>query len=351
MADSNIDSGQSTPKTPQPQARLNENLLSLGKLRNSTRSNVSSISVEYIKEGEETPTPSVCQDDENLPPPPSYESIVRIIVKEKEDSVSLPSNSQLPRYRDVAGLSDAPPTYHSLFSDKIFRAINLFTSADDSSSDEAADTCESIVRGRCKLATVCFNFLLFVFIVTFVLLLPVGMITIGIIFVHKCPVQPRIPIYLIVLGFFQMLECCGRLGYKIFQNGQERNSWRERYRRKDPLVYFVIVWFVIGSMWVYQTDPDCKDCTDFVIKYPTFNVTNNSISTPPPSMVTTSVTTQTKPKNLSVVYCDPIIYNFAFWIITTYYSVIGFFCLMLIIDVFLRTINRCCCAHRENDNR
>ena len=340
MVDSDEDP-ESAPKTPQPPQRLNKNLLCLGKLRNSTRSNAS-ISIEYIKEVETSAGESLGDDD--LPPPPSYESVVRINVKQKEDNIiSLPSTSQLPRYRDVAGLSDAPPTYHSLFSDKMFRAMNLF--AADYSSDEAADTCESIVRGRCKFVTVCFNFLLFVFIITFVLLLPVGMITIGIIFIHKCPVQPRIPIYLIVLGFFQMLECCGRLGYKIFQNGQERDSWRERYRRKDPLVYFVIVWFVIGSMWVYQTDPDCKDCTDMVVMHASFNTTHNISSA---NLISTAVTTHTKPKNMSVVYCDAIIYNFAFWIITTYYSVIGFFCLMLIIDVVLRTINRCCCAQQRD---
>lgn len=345
MVEPEKEDAEGPPRSPQLQ-QLNKNLLSLGKLRNSTRSNAaSSVSVEFIKEVANTScNKTENKEDADLPPPPSYESVVRINVKEKEDSVSLPSTSQLPRYRDVAGLSDAPPTYHSLFSDKVFRAISLFT-ADEDSSDEATDTCESIVRGRCKFATVCFNFLLFIFIITFVLLLPVGMITIGIIFVHKCPVQPRIPIYLIVLGFFQMLECCGRLGYKIFQNGQERNTWRERYRRKDPLVYFVIVWFVIGSMWVYQTDPACKDCTDPIT--PFINATHSNISSPTnfPSTFTTTQAKSTKSES-AVVYCDPIIYNFAFWIITTYYSVIGFFCLMLIIDVVLRTINRCCCAQR-----
>jgi len=322
---------------PQQQHRLNENLLSLGKLRNSTRSNAS-ISTNGTVENFPPD-----KGEESLPPPPSYDAVVRIQIK--ADTVSLPSTSQLPRYRDVAGLADAPPTYHSLFSDKMLRAINPF--ADD--SDVAADSCDAIVQARCKFASVCFNFLLFVFLITFVLILPIGMIAIGITFVHSCPVQPRIPIYLIVLGIFQMLECCGRLGYKIFQNGQERNGWRERYRRKDPLVYFVIVWFVIGSMWVYQTDPKCKDCTEkhtYTVQ-PVFNTTIGNYSTMAVVTTPSAVTGKVEPEVTPTHYCDAIIYNFAFWIITTYYSVIGFFCLMLIIDVFLRTINRCCCSQRN----
>ena len=32
-----------------------------------------------------------------------------------------------------------------------------------------------------------------------------------------------------------------------------------RYRSKDPFVYFIVVWFVVGSMWVYQNYPSCHD--------------------------------------------------------------------------------------------
>jgi len=328
-----VESGTPDSSNRSHQPRLNENLLALGKLRSSKRSNN-----DINKDGNTTEEISENPDPVNLPLPPSYDSVIKV----KDEIVSIPSSSQLPCYRDVAGLGDGPPTYHSLFSDKMFRVINPF--ADDSEDTNSVGVINA--EGRYKFATMVFNFLLFIFLITFVLLLPVGMISIGIIYVHSCPVQPRIPIYLIVLGFFQMLECCGRLGYKLFQNGQQQSGWRERYRRKDPLVYFVIVWFVIGSMWVYQTDPNCKDCADIVLPTPYLNHTYHNTTSPMASLSTTTITTvnmKLTERPSSVVYCNSVIYNFAFWIITTYYSVIGFFCLMLIVDVTLRTINRCFC--------
>ena len=32
---------------------------------------------------------------------------------------------------------------------------------------------------------------------------------------------------------------------------------RARYKSKDPFIYFIVVWFVVGSMWVYQNYPTC----------------------------------------------------------------------------------------------
>lgn len=314
-------------------SRPNENLLNVGKLRLSLKASGNGESSSDI-------TPDSTQESESnseveLPPPPSYESVVKF--NGDVEAVSLPSTSQLPTYHDVAGLKDAPPTYQSLFTDRVLRVINPFNDDNENVLEVTTTVATS------KFATFCLNFLLFIVLVCFVLLLPVAMVVIGILFIHSCPVQPRIPIYLIVLGFFQMLECCGRLGYKLFQGNHQNNSWRERYRRKDPLVYFVIVWFVIGSMWVYQTNPDCKDCRN-VVK-PTVNITIvNTTSVPQTFPLPTTMELVQERK--SVMYCDKIIYNFAFWIITTYYSIIGFFCLMILVDVTLRAINRCCCPQR-----
>lgn len=330
--------GAANKKTPS--TRPNENLLSLGRLNGSTRSNASSssshVNVQPVSQ-QDIETSEVLGSNENLPSPPPYDMVVKVHIS--DDAVSLPSTSQLPRYNDVAGLKDAPPTYHSLFSDKVFRVINPFSDALGANENSDSQT-----EGGCKFSTVATNFFLFIFLIIFVLLLPIGMITMGIIFVHSCPKQPRIPIYLIVLGFFQMLECCGRLGYKLFQNGQ-RNTWRERYRRKDPLVYFVIVWFVIGSMWVYQTDPNCsdKDCGNGLTLSNDLNMT---LSNETLFAITTPLTSTVEHPPQPGMYCDKIIYNFAFWIITTYYSVIGFFCFMLFIDMMMRTLNRCFCPQR-----
>jgi len=166
------------------------------------------------------------------------------------------------------------------------------------------------------------------------------MIAMGIIYVHKCPIQPRLPIYLIVLGFFQMLECCGRLAFKLFQSQENRRNetWRDRYRRKDPLIYFVIVWFIIGSMWVYQTDPFCKDCPKAPI------LTNLSLS----SEYMKNYTTSSAWKLQANETCDKTIFAFAFWIVTSYYSVIAFFFLLVLFDVITRVFTRFCCPGRQN---
>lgn len=311
--------------------RTNEHLLTVDKLQHQKNASETSRDVTIDLE----------QDSCELPFPPSYESIVRF--DGHVDTVSLPSTSQLPKYKDVV-LKDAPPSYQSLFTDRVLRVMNPFTDGGEPVLEVTAGMTTS------KVTTFCLNVLLLFVLISFVLILPVSMITIGIVFIHKCPVQPRIPVYLIVLGFFQMLECCGRLAYKLFQGSPNQNSWRERYRRKDPLVYFVIVWFVIGSMWVYQTNPDCKDCklvsipNNITTATTTLNTTSTLYSH---STVTTDITSNSKPLE-SVMYCSKLLYSFAFWVITTYYSIIGFFCVLILIDVTLRAINRCCCSCRQD---
>lgn len=264
-------------------------------------------------------------------PPPSYESVVKFN-PELNTTSTVSSTSQLPSYQEVGGLSDAPPPYHSIFTETVLRAIHPFNSEDTLNRNAQ----------NARFSSIIVNVLLFVFMASFVFLLPVSMIAMGIIYVHKCPVQPRLPIYLIVLGFFQMLECCGRLAFKLFhsQNNRQNETWRDRYRRKDPLIYFVIVWFIIGSMWVYQTDPFCKtqECMPTkgrmianvtLSKYIHYNSTtiHNYITSTP--------------------NCDKTIYAFAFWIVTSYYSVIAFFFLLVLFDVITRVFTRFCCPGRQ----
>lgn len=77
---------------------------------------------------------------------------------------------------------------------------------------------------------------------------------------QSCPAQPRIPVFLTSLGVFQLLECCGRLSMYIYSKLRVQNHRDEaRYKSKDPFVYFIVVWFVVGSMWVYQNYPTCHD--------------------------------------------------------------------------------------------
>ena len=80
----------------------------------------------------------------------------------------------------------------------------------------------------------------------------------GVRHLRSCPAQPRIPVFLTSLGVFQLLECCGRFSMYVYTKLRTQNQReRARYKSKDPFIYFIVVWFVVGSMWVYQNYPTC----------------------------------------------------------------------------------------------
>ena len=266
-------------------------------------------------------------------PAPSYESAIE---------GALPSCS-LPKYNDIV-ITDAPPTYHSLFSDSLGNVMRTLTfEYQNDRNDEQDNGPHTNIFSFSRegfAVDLTIMFCLFV-IVAFSLLLPIAMMVIGILFINKCPIQQRIPIYLIVLGFFQMLECCGRIAYKFYYSNESRDSWRERYRRKDPLFYFLIVWFVIGSMWVYQTNPDDQS--------PAGNVSSNMMKISVLNGTSVNRTMFTTPK-FTMLYCHKVVYGFAFWVITSYYGICALFCLAILSDLCLKTCCRCCYRDRRNVN-
>jgi len=281
----------------------------------------------------------VGDDDSGIPeqPAPSYESVMGNLP-------SLPSTSQLPKYQDVVA-SDPPPTYHSMFNDPIgnvFRTLGPLAEIGYNSTVRNENTHQDIndtvrtgasmyLRHGCKFFIVCMIMLLVSAILSFIL--PLIMIIIGIAYINQCPVQPRIPIYLIVLGFFQMIEFCGRFAFRYFKhnNSSSVNSCQDRYQRKDPLGYFLVVWFVIGSMWVYQTTPKCENCSNIITSSMTSANATNTID----------LTTVSQ----SSSYCHDTLYTFAFWTVTTYYSLVAFFTMYVLADLFIRAIGRCCTQH------
>lgn len=145
-----------------------------------------------------------------------------------------------------------------------------------------------------------------------------------------------------------MLECCGRVAYKFFVSTDQRhrNTWREKYRRKDPIVYFMVVWFVIGSMWVYQVNSSCFDCPDAAAHEKTFALEHAIFSNQTSSFSSTIGSLGTDASENAVVvkknrYCDKEMYRFAFWLSTSYYMAIAVFCFLVLVDVFVRIISRC----------
>lgn len=133
------------------------------------------------------------------------------------------------------------------------------------------------------------------------LALPVSMVFIGAKYKNDCPVEPFIPIYLIVGGTFGMLKTvislCQRAVKNELETDQSENDPDERQSMTSKffdgvLNLFLFIWFVAGNIWVYS-------------KYKPHFI--------PPSH---------DPFN----YCHPFLYLFAFWVITSSYIIMGIIC-------------------------
>lgn len=111
-----------------------------------------------------------------------------------------------------------------------------------------------------------------------------------------CPVEPFIPIYLIVGGSFGMLKtiivlCQRARTHEDDTDIDEDQSMSTKFI-DGVLNLFLFTWFIAGNIWVYS-------------KY-------KPNPYPPPS----------DPLN----YCNPTLYLFAFWVITASYILMGSIC-------------------------
>ncbi|XP_066925519.1 transmembrane protein 272-like [Clytia hemisphaerica] len=133
------------------------------------------------------------------------------------------------------------------------------------------------------------------------LALPMSMVVIGVSYKDVCPIEPFIPIYLIVGGSFGIVKMLSIIIQRITYNGDIFQSDKSNEEER-PIAWlfvdgvlnlFLFTWFVAGNIWVYS-------------KYkPNY--------TPPPH----------QPFN----YCNKTVYVFAFWVITTSYLMLGLICL------------------------
>lgn len=117
-----------------------------------------------------------------------------------------------------------------------------------------------------------------------------------------CPVEPFIPIYLIVGGSFGIVKMVSLITQRTAYNGSIFADNEECSDEERPIVWmfvdgvlnlFLFTWFVAGNIWVYS-------------KYPPNFV-------PPPH----------EPLN----YCNKTVYMFSFWVITASYGILGLICL------------------------
>eukprot|EP00039_Didymoeca_costata_P028985 m.22777 g.22777 ORF g.22777 m.22777 type:complete len:451 (-) comp7437_c0_seq1:50-1402(-) len=119
------------------------------------------------------------------------------------------------------------------------------------------------------------------FIMLAMLGLPVALITMGILHQSDCPSKPRIPDWMVVMGFIMLiwtvlLRIAAKKRAKIETeirssiphiyesdlNALVEKHFVERYRKLSQAIGIVqgfqIIWFIIGSIWVFS----CSECRD-----------------------------------------------------------------------------------------
>ena len=109
---------------------------------------------------------------------------------------------------------------------------------------------------------------------------------------NDCPIEEKIPIYLIVAGavgvFRNLISLCQR-AKKSDRDGEEEE--KKRNPVESILDCFLFAWFICGNVWIYHNYKE---------------VTYNDSSSPS--------------------YCNETLYLFAFWITTATYILIGVMC-------------------------
>ncbi|XP_066516048.1 transmembrane protein 272-like [Hoplias malabaricus] len=120
-----------------------------------------------------------------------------------------------------------------------------------------------------------------------VMALPIAQLVIGGLYLHDCPVQPYIPVYLLVSGAFSMvltvLSClpCAQEPEDGRQSALSSlcTAWN------SLVTLFLFCWFITGNVWIYS------------IYQPSYNP--------------------------GLGYCSKVLYLFAFWSTTVVYILLG----------------------------
>ena len=108
---------------------------------------------------------------------------------------------------------------------------------------------------------------------------------------NDCPLEDKIPIYLIVAGSVGVFRNLISLGQRSRSSNNDDDSDKRRNPCSSVLDTFLFIWFICGNVWIYRhyepnnyTDPDAAG------------------------------------------YCNKTLYLFAFWVTTTTYIMMGVLC-------------------------
>ena len=180
---------------------------------------------------------------QQLPPP--YEA-----VQIQQDTSSAPQSTPpsygqtVPIRQDVTDSSEAPPpSYESLYGR---------VQAARSDSSGTSDFLKKFVK-------IIVSTIGWVILLGIISCIPVAGLVLGIQNLDNCPVEPKIPVYLIVSGIFSLLVFIG-LSMPAMEKSCTKLVGGERWKKFHdctdlPLgcgMIFVTVWFFIGNYWVYE---------------------------------------------------------------------------------------------------
>ncbi|KAM3591308.1 uncharacterized protein V6R79_026439 [Siganus canaliculatus] len=136
------------------------------------------------------------------------------------------------------------------------------------------------------------------------LALSVAEITVGALYLDECPREPYIPIYLMVLGIFDLTDLL------FYARKPEDNSACKIFQIVFSLAH--VSWFIAGNVWIYS------------IYQPNYN----------------------KDPASTDLYCNKNLYLFAFWITTLVYIFLG----VVVLGAFCTLFCFCLCGRADPDD-
>lgn len=180
-------------------------------------------------------------------------------------------SSSPPSYDEATG---PPPSYQSLFGE----------------IQDARQSSSSIMDFMKKLILLLAGTIGCTILIGLVMAIPIAMIVIGAKYKNQCPVEDKIPIYLIVAGAVGVFRNIISLGQRAKQSDNQDEEEQKRKRPVESILdCFLFVWFICGNVWIYQNYHHSNDIGDST-------------------------------------YCNNTLYQFAFWITTSTYILVGVLC-------------------------
>jgi len=238
-----------------------------------------------VTSGSATPTGTDSPSNQ-VSPPPSYHDIPGTVPAHQGVSRGPP-----PSYEEAVDPNAEPPSYDSLFG-----RIRDTHKASRNVIDFVVKVI-LLLLGTIGCTIAC----------SITVVIPVCMIVIGSVYFHDCTAEPYIPIFLIVGGSFSVFKyLIGVLSrVRRAETGSEQDP-QPTHPVQSLITFFLCGWFITGCVWVYR------------IYWP--ETSQQLVGTEH--------------------YCNPVVYIFAFWLITTAYIFLGLFtsciCCFSIVSVLLK---------------